>query len=98
MGYNEIIIAIYPEAEFFCGETYESLVWVGPGKKPTKAFLDGKRAEAEKIRANSSQRAARERAFTFEADPLFFAWQRGETTKDVWLDKCAEIRNRFPYS
>lgn len=98
MGYNEIVIALYPDAEFACGETYESLVWFGPGKKPTKAFLDGKRAEAEKIRANEIQKGLRQRAFVAEADPLFFGWQRGENSKAVWEAKCAEIRNRFPYS
>jgi len=98
MGYNEIVAAIFPNAEFACGETYESLVWIGPGKKPTKSFLDGKRSEAERIRNNELQRAKRARAFGYEADPLFFAWQRGEESKAVWESKCAEIRNRFPYA
>lgn len=40
--------------------------------------------------------AARQAAYVSEADPLFFKWQRGEATKDVWLEKVAEIKARFP--
>jgi hypothetical protein len=35
-------------------------------------------------------------AYKEEADPLFFKAQRGEISRQVWLDKVAEIRNRFP--
>lgn len=37
-------------------------------------------------------------AYRYEADPLFFAWQRGEGEEQAWLDKVAEIRERFPYA
>jgi len=40
---------------------------------------------------------ARAAAYTAEADPLFFKWQRGEATEAEWLDKIEEIRERFPY-
>jgi hypothetical protein len=43
-------------------------------------------------------RAERLGAFQAEADPLFFAWQRGEGTEEDWLAKCAEIRARYPYA
>lgn len=39
----------------------------------------------------------RRHAYTLEADPLFFQWQRGEATEQDWLDKVAEIRDRYPY-
>jgi hypothetical protein len=32
--------------------------------------------------------------FSLEADPLFFKWQRGEATKQEWLDKVEEIESR----
>ena len=38
----------------------------------------------------------RRQAYTQEADPIFFKWQRGEATEQEWLDKIAEIRARFP--
>lgn len=39
----------------------------------------------------------REYFYKEEADPLFLEWQRGEIEKQVWLDKIAEIKSRFPY-
>lgn len=40
--------------------------------------------------------ALRKAAYQTEADPLFFKWQRGESTQEAWLDKIADIRNRYP--
>ena len=40
--------------------------------------------------------AMRKAAYQAEADPLFFKWQRGESTQEAWLDKIAEIRLRYP--
>jgi len=42
-------------------------------------------------------KAARAQAYTQEADPLFFKWQRGEVNKSEWSDKVQDIRDRFPY-
>lgn len=30
-----------------------------------------------------------------ESDPIFFKWQRGEATEQEWLDKVAEIKQRW---
>jgi hypothetical protein len=35
-------------------------------------------------------------AYREESDPLFFKWQRGETTQEEWLSKIAEIKNKYP--
>jgi len=45
---------------------------------------------AEKADAN------RRAAYVAEADPLFFKAQRGEVEQQVWLDKVAEIKLRYP--
>ena len=37
----------------------------------------------------------RSQAYRDEADPLFFKWQRGEGTKQEWLDKVDEIKKRI---
>lgn len=39
---------------------------------------------------------ARAEAYRFEADPLFFKYQRGEASREQWLEKVAEIRKRYP--
>lgn len=33
--------------------------------------------------------------YSLEADPLFFKWQAGEATKEEWLSKREEIKERF---
>lgn len=43
--------------------------------------------DAEKKRAS---------AYKEESDPIFFKWQRGEATKEEWLNKVAEIKQRHP--
>jgi hypothetical protein len=37
----------------------------------------------------------RKKAYREESDPLFFKWQRGEVEKQEWLDKVAEIKQRW---
>ena len=44
------------------------------------------------------QEQKRREAYVLESDPLFFGWQRSENTKQEWLDKVNEIRERYPYS
>ena len=48
---------------------------------------------------NETQKQNRSEAYRDEADPLFFKWQREEAgaTKEEWLAKIEEIKNRFQY-
>ncbi|MBN2864080.1 MAG: hypothetical protein JXN62_13015 [Bacteroidales bacterium] len=46
---------------------------------------------------NEQQEGSRKAAYMAEADPLFFDYQKGEIEKEIWLDKVAEIKERFPY-
>ena len=39
--------------------------------------------------------ALRDEAYRIESDPIFFKWQRGEKTKQDWLDKVTEIKSRY---
>jgi hypothetical protein len=52
---------------------------------------------APKAPTQAEQEAARQAAYTAEADPLFFKWQAGEATEAEWLAKRQEIRDRYPY-
>lgn len=40
--------------------------------------------------------ALRQAAYIAQADPLFFKWHRGQATEQEWLDKVAEIQQRYP--
>jgi len=41
------------------------------------------------------QESNKKEAYREESDPLFFKWQRGEATEQEWLDKVAEIKQRW---
>jgi len=53
-------------------------------------------AKAQEL-INVEQAENRRAAYQAEADPLFFKWQRGESTEQEWLGKIAEIKARFPH-
>lgn len=80
------------------GDEYDGLDWQDDSPKPTLAEIESAWPEVQTSRANEQARQHRLAAFRDEADPLFFGWQRGENTEQEWLDKCEEIRQRFPYT
>lgn len=47
-------------------------------------------------RENLANKSLRAIAYKEESDPLFFKWQRGDATEQEWLDKVAEIKQRYP--
>ena len=49
-----------------------------------------KEAELQQVETN------RRNAYRNESDPLYLKWQRGEASEQDWLDKIAEIKERFP--
>lgn len=51
--------------------------------------------EQDKITAAAKSSAARAAAYRNESDPIFFKWQRGEATKEEWLNKIEEIKTRY---
>ena len=58
------------------------------------AFLESDEYELElKLKEVETNRR---NAYRNEADPLFLKWQRNEATEQEWLDKIAEIKERFP--
>jgi hypothetical protein len=75
-----------------------AVTWLDERPQPTWAELEAARPAAETAQANKDAQRNRQAAFASEADPLFFQWQRGEGTEQAWLDKVAEIRERYPYS
>lgn len=79
-------------------DNYDNFTWLDDRPMPTKAECDAVMAEVMAARSNKLQEARRFGALQAEADPIFFAWQRGEATEQDWLDKVAEIRARYPYS
>jgi hypothetical protein len=68
--------------------------------KPVK--LDQAKVDAAAVIVAKEQTLAtaqrnRAAAYAAESDPLFFKYQAGESTKEEWIAKRQEIRERFPY-
>lgn len=96
---SAVLSHLKPNAEWVLnGDHYDGLDWLDDSPKPTLAEIDAAWPEVQVSLANEAARRSRLAAFRDEADPLFFGWQRGENTEQAWLDKCEEIRQRFPYT
>lgn len=54
------------------------------------------RAEVDYQSALADRDQALREALAIEADPQFFRWQRGEATKEGWLEAVAGVKARFP--
>ncbi len=79
------------------GDEFDGLVWLDDSPEPTLPEIEAAWPATQAAVLNDEARVLRLAAFRDEADPLFFGWQRGENTEQEWLDKCEEIRQRFPY-
>jgi len=71
-------------------------------KEESPTLIDGKWTQTWAIEEktleeiNAIVEELRADLYKSESDPLFFKWQRGESTEQEWLDKVAEIKARFP--
>lgn len=88
----------YPNSQWLLnGDSYDGLVWLDESPKPTEEELISAWDSVHISEMNKQAQRSRAAAYAIEADPLFFKWQRDEGDRDTWVDKCAEIRARFPY-
>lgn len=85
-----------PKSEYKVGDTYESLEWYSVDK-PTKEEFDLWIKEGDKIRKNFIIKNNREQAYKQESDPIYFKYQRNESSKEEWINKIKEIKERYPY-
>jgi hypothetical protein len=95
--YAATLSALYPNAEWTLNGDGFDLTWLSEGDAPTRAELDAAWPRVQAELANPRAAADRAAAYNTEADPLFFYWQSGEGAQEAWLEKRAEIRERFPY-
>jgi hypothetical protein len=59
--------------------------------------VDGEEVKQEPEKDPKQQRKLRRLAYQQEADPLFFKWQRGESSEAEYKEKILEIKRRYPY-
>ena len=75
----------------------DDLEWLDTEQtQPTDAEITAEVARLTALEPIRIAEANRRAAYIAEADPLFFKAQRGEVEQQVWLDKVAEIKARYP--
>jgi hypothetical protein len=99
IGIPDAIKALRPGAQWVLrGNEYSGLEWLDPVQsKPTEQEVNDEIARLTAELPNKLAKENRARAYREEADPLFFKAQRGEIEQQEWLDKVAEIQQRYPY-
>jgi hypothetical protein len=96
--YAAVLTANYPDAAWTLnGDDYDGLTWLSDTPKPTKKKLDDAWPAVQYANAYAAVEQARRAAYTIEADPLFFEWQRGDGTEQAWLDAIAAVKAAHPY-
>ena len=96
--YAAVLTANYSGATWtLYGDTYEGLTWLSDTPKPSQAELDAAWPQVQYEQQRAEIETQRRNAYTQEADPLFFSYQRGEVTEQEWLDAVQDIKDRFPY-
>ena len=66
--------------------------WLGWEDDPLLIPLSDAEIALQKDAENEQLRLE---AYRNESDPLFFKYQRGEVEKQVWVDKVAEIKEKY---
>jgi hypothetical protein len=98
INYSQILSIYYPNENWaISNNDYQTLQWGGDSAKPTQAELDALWPSTQIEINKQIQKERRLSAYEQESDPLFFKWQRNESTQQEWLDKVEEIKQRFPY-
>jgi hypothetical protein len=98
IDYAAVLSSNYVGSEWTLnGDTYDGLTWLSGTPKPTQAELDAAWPQVQYEQQRAEVETQRRNAYTQEADPLFFSYQRGEATEQDWLDKVAEIKLAYPY-
>ena len=79
--------------------------WSFPFDVQSVVFEDGSILENPKFKMadvlekkNAEIESKRKARYQNESDPLFFAYQRGEVTKEIWLDEIEKIKSDLPKS
>ena len=96
--YAAVLIANYLGAQWtLSGNDYDTLIWHDDTPKPSQEELDAAWPQVQYQQQRADIETQRRNAYTQEADPLFFSYQRGEVTEQEWLDAVDSIRARYPY-
>ena len=74
-----------------------TLINTQTGEVTTRPMTDEEIAAQNQPPTREQQEAARQAAYSAEADPIAMQMLRDEATKEEWLAKIEEIKARYPY-
>lgn len=100
IDYALILTKNYSGSEWVMnGEEYSGIQWMSKTPKPTKAELDKQWDSVQFQVAYDNVSAARHAAYTASggSDSIYMKYQRGEATKQEWLDAVNAINDAHPY-
>jgi hypothetical protein len=96
--YAAALTAIRPGAQWSLnGDDYSGLTWLDDSPMPSQAELDAAWPQVQYDLAYRQVEQARHAAYTADADPVFFQWQRGTATEQDWLDAVQAVKDAHPY-
>ena len=79
------------------GNNYDNLIWLDDSPKPTEEELRELWPSVDQEFLLRIAERKRAEAYREESDPLFFKYQRGESSREEWETAVEDIRQRFPY-
>jgi uncharacterized protein HemY len=100
MNISLILDKKYPGAEWYLdGDDYSGLTWLDDSLKPSKKELEALWPEVQYENALQQAKDARHDAYIAPngSDAVFMKYQRGEATKQEWLDAVQAINDANPY-
>jgi hypothetical protein len=100
MDITKILLQNYQGSEWTISDNdYSSLIWHSDTPKPSEAELVKQWADVEYKIAADAVKQARHNAYIAPggSDAVFLKYQRGEATKQEWLDAVKAINDAHPY-
>lgn len=98
MDISQILQIKFPNSQWaLSGNDYSGLEWLDNAPKPTEEQLLTLWGDVKVELFNKNVEAQRQLAYRQESDPIFFQWQRGESTEQEWIAAIEKIKEKFPY-
>jgi hypothetical protein len=100
MDISKVLLSKFPNTEWFLsGNEYSGLDWLDNSPKPTEKELQSLWSEVKYEFELKVVKDARHSAYIAPngSDAVFMKYQRGEATKQEWLDAVQTINDANPY-
>ena len=98
IDYTIILQTNYAGSEWsISGNDYDTLEWYSDTAKPTKAQLDAQWPAVDYSNQVAQVETTRRTQYEAKSDGIFFEWQRGTNTKEVWEAAVQAVKDANPY-